>query len=280
MSTQVKRIIKNYQLMEQSLCNELSVENQSQHGSFTGAYREEVWANLFRNILPKKFAVQQNAFIIDSEGKTSPEVDIVIYDEQYVPYIFQYGETTKLIPIEAVFAVVQCKSTNVNGKYEENLKDESKAGKYYLSYWVEKVDELNSYSNDAYAYTHTFSENNERKTKPIKILCTTMKRRSDNSDAKFDIEITAQKGKKLKVTSKWSKTAIEEIVKEFNGVGFKKEMEEKVKEVHPLLSIAEINEPLIKLSFLLNQMIMLINNPMFFSHDAYAKMFKKHLKIE
>lgn len=60
-------------------------------------------------VIPKKYCIEQGVFIIDSYGKISNEVDLAVFDEMYTPYIFNYEEI-KFIPIEAVAAVIQCKS--------------------------------------------------------------------------------------------------------------------------------------------------------------------------
>ncbi len=262
----IKRIVKNYELLEQSIINELSMENHSQHGTSTGSHREEVWANLLRKILPRKFAILKNGFVIDSSGNASPEIDIVIYDEQYVPYIFQYGETTKLVPIEAVFAVVQCKSTNVD--------------KSILEKWVDAIDTLESNGDNAYAYTYSYSGNKGRKTRPIKILCSLRKKENKNAKSKFDIELFLDKDKEqLKVTSKWEGETYEKVVNSFNGEGSIRSHDDGNSEVYEkkiFEEIAKNKNAIITFSFLLNQMMMMINNPMFFSHEQYIKLFNDH----
>lgn len=258
----IDKIIENYDSLKQSIISDLSMKNESGHGLSTGNYREEVWSNLFRRVLPKKFSIVRNSFIIGSCGNTSPEIDIIIYDENYVPYIFQYGDTVKLIPIEAVIAVVQCKSENTNRKVK---------GKYILDEWVKKVQKIESKHENAYAYTLSgLVGNRERKTRPIMILCAMKEIVSENpAKVKFDVEIIV-KNEKMEVKSKWEKSTFVEIAKEFNGVINQEEKEEILFD-----EISEIENPILKLSLLLNQMFMLINNPMIFGHKNYAKMFIK-----
>lgn len=88
------------------------------HGGTVGSMREDVWKGLFEMILPKKFVIEQSVFIIDSQEGISHEVDLAIVDETYTPYIFHYGRL-KFIPIEAVAAVVECKSQSLS---EDGLK--------------------------------------------------------------------------------------------------------------------------------------------------------------
>ena len=107
----LKSILKNYQQAEESIVKQLYMEH-TLHGGTAGSMREDVWKGLFEMILPKKFVIEQSVFIIDSKEGISHEVDLAIVDETYTPYIFHYGRL-KFIPIEAVAAVVECKSQSV-----------------------------------------------------------------------------------------------------------------------------------------------------------------------
>ena len=132
MSNIIKDIKENYLKMERELVTQLNYD-VTNHQLTAGSYREEIWVNFFRRIVPKKFNIARSVFIIDSNQSVSKEVDIAIYDEQYTPYIFNYG-LIKFIPVEAVAAVVQCKSRNLN---PEDLKE-----------WADSIDVLKS-SNDS-----------------------------------------------------------------------------------------------------------------------------------
>lgn len=113
MENAISKIRSNYVSLEKSIVDQLSLE-VTKHQLTTGTYRETVWKSLFDMIIPRKFCIEQGVFIIDSKGKISDEVDLVIFDEMYTPYIFNYGKI-KFIPIEAVAVVVQCKSKNLRG---------------------------------------------------------------------------------------------------------------------------------------------------------------------
>lgn len=64
--------------------------------------------------LPKRYAVD-SAIVIDSNGRTSDQLDVVIYDPQYTPTLLdQYDH--KYVPAEAVYAVMEVKPT-VNKGY-------------------------------------------------------------------------------------------------------------------------------------------------------------------
>ncbi|WP_315815074.1 DUF6602 domain-containing protein [Paraflavitalea speifideaquila] len=114
----VSKIIQNYKQLEESIVKQLFIEITN-HYPTTGAYREEVWKSLFRQIIPKKFSIEQGVFIIDSKGQVSQEVDLVVFDEQYTPFIFNYGNIM-FIPIEAVAIVIQCKSNTLKNQELKN----------------------------------------------------------------------------------------------------------------------------------------------------------------
>ena len=102
------------------------------------------------------------------------------------------------------------------------------------------------------------------------ILCAMKEIVSENpAKVKFDVEIIV-KNEKMEVKSKWEKSTFVEIAKEFNGV-----INQEEKEEISFDEISEIENPILKLSLLLNQMFMLINNPMIFGHKNYAKIFIK-----
>lgn len=117
-----ENIIYNYTNLEKSIVEQLKMYHLK-HGGVTGVLREDIWLELFQLIVPKKFVIEHSVFIIDSNDNLSREVDIAIVDQAYTPYIFQYGRL-KYIPIEAVAAVVECKSQTAN---QENLEPWIKA---------------------------------------------------------------------------------------------------------------------------------------------------------
>jgi hypothetical protein len=92
----ISKIKQNYIRIEKSIVEQLFLEFPN-HQPTVGSYREDVWYSLFRQIVPYKFAIEKSVFIIDSKGEISKEVDLAIYDEQYTPYIFNYGNV-RFIP--------------------------------------------------------------------------------------------------------------------------------------------------------------------------------------
>ncbi len=82
------------------------------HPVAKGDAAESVWTELLTEYLPKRYQVTR-AFVVDSQGAFSQQVDIVIFDRQYSPFIFRFqGET--VIPAESVYATFEAKQS-VNG---------------------------------------------------------------------------------------------------------------------------------------------------------------------
>lgn len=77
------------------------------HEPTKGEGAENVWIKFFETYLPKRYSVAK-ATVIDSNGKTSDAIDIVIYDSQYTPFIFN-DDGVKYIPAESVYAVFEAK---------------------------------------------------------------------------------------------------------------------------------------------------------------------------
>lgn len=299
----LRNIIDNYKNLEADIVKQLMFE-WNPHGGTIGSNREHVWKELFERIVPKKFQVASNVFIIDSEGNRSSEVDLAIFDEQYTPYIFKHG-VLKFIPIEAVAAVIECKSKN---KSEEVFQK-----------WVENIDSLRTSQDSIVRIAGKIafgSEvidkvdggylNTQTASRPIKILCYISSTQSTGNQSKkgFDIVLEANKDQEeiniifdeqfnslcdWYLTLNHTKDARAKI-KEFLN-------EQQCKEIYkdkPIAGIAKLKENsltnfevegengdkqnnLLSFIFQFNQLLMLINNPIFFPHLAYVKMFNEYL---
>ncbi len=77
------------------------------HPTSKGDSFENSWIDWLNEYLPKRYRVDK-AFIIDSKGKLSQQIDIVIYDKQYSPFVFNQNGTL-YIPAESVYAVFEVK---------------------------------------------------------------------------------------------------------------------------------------------------------------------------
>ena len=92
-------------------CNRNFIVHQGSKGDAT----EDKWIDFFRKYLPKRYGVDK-AMIIDSEGNVSQQIDIVLYDVFYTPFIFNH-DGFKYIPAEGVYAVFEVKQ-DIKGNIE------------------------------------------------------------------------------------------------------------------------------------------------------------------
>jgi hypothetical protein len=79
------------------------------HPGTKGDASERVWLELLQTYLPKRYQVEKG-HIVDSRGAFSQQIDVVIFDRQYSPFILHF-EGQLVIPAESVYAVFEAKQT-------------------------------------------------------------------------------------------------------------------------------------------------------------------------
>ena len=84
------------------------------HPSAKGDASELNWIEWLRLYLPKRYSVDK-AFVIDSKNHFSQQLDLVIYDRQYSPFVFNQNNAI-YIPAESVYAVFEVKQ-EINKEY-------------------------------------------------------------------------------------------------------------------------------------------------------------------
>lgn len=77
------------------------------HPVTKGDSSEEGWLTLLKAHLPYRYQADK-AIVIDSDGNTSQQQDIVIYDRQYSPALFNLQRQI-YVPAESVYAVLEVK---------------------------------------------------------------------------------------------------------------------------------------------------------------------------
>lgn len=77
------------------------------HAPTKGRSAELRWVDMLRQFLPKRYAVD-SAFVVDVDGRVSEQMDVVVYDCQYSPLLFQ-DEAGLYIPAESVYATFDVK---------------------------------------------------------------------------------------------------------------------------------------------------------------------------
>jgi hypothetical protein len=68
-----------------------------------------VWLELLQTYLPQRYQAT-SAHVVDSEGRFSEQIDVVVFDRQYSPFIFNF-QGQKVIPAESVYGVFEAKQT-------------------------------------------------------------------------------------------------------------------------------------------------------------------------
>jgi hypothetical protein len=79
------------------------------HSVTKGDASESVWLDLLSKYLPQRYQVA-TAHIVDSLGAFSDQIDVVVFDRQYSPFIFTF-EGKIIVPAESVYAVFEAKQT-------------------------------------------------------------------------------------------------------------------------------------------------------------------------
>ena len=102
----------------QTLLSELHDDIQEQlararkafgHPGTKGDASEAVWLELLQIYLPARYQAA-SAHVVDSAGTFSDQIDVIVFDRQYSPFIFKFKGQT-VIPAESVYAVFEAKQS-------------------------------------------------------------------------------------------------------------------------------------------------------------------------
>ena len=148
-----------------------------EHNLEDGKYREYLVTKVLQKIIPSKYSIT-NGFIIDSDNNISQEMDVIIYDKNYVPPFFD--ETYTVVPIEAVIAVIQVKTTLKSDTLNDSIKN------------LNSIDKLNSKTGGKIISANGTLITEKRYIKPYKIIIayqTTYTDSHDFSNIMKDIDV-------------------------------------------------------------------------------------------
>jgi hypothetical protein len=84
------------------------------HNGVMGEVNERHFIEVLRKYLPRRYGIDQG-IVINSQGKTSDQIDIIIYDPQYTPPLLDQ-QNHRYILAEAVYAVLEVKPS-INKEY-------------------------------------------------------------------------------------------------------------------------------------------------------------------
>ncbi len=77
------------------------------HPTSKGDALENVWIEWLRKYLPSRYSIDK-AIVVDCQGNLSDQIDVVIFDQQYTPFVFTQNGI-HYIPAEGVYAVFEVK---------------------------------------------------------------------------------------------------------------------------------------------------------------------------
>lgn len=84
-----------------------TIRKNVDHAPTKGVGSENIWIEFLKDYLPHRYSINQ-AIIVDYLGNTSDAIDVVIYDCQYTPFVYNKGGI-RYIPAESVYAVFETK---------------------------------------------------------------------------------------------------------------------------------------------------------------------------
>ena len=79
------------------------------HAGTKGDASQAVWLEMLSTYLPKRYEAI-SAHVVDSKGSFSDQMDVVIFDRQYSPFIFNFQQQ-KIVPAESIYAVFEAKQS-------------------------------------------------------------------------------------------------------------------------------------------------------------------------
>ena len=102
-------LVKIFDLLSKKMILEWETTQESiKHSGEKGRALEENFRTFLRKYLPKKLDIA-TGFIIDSSGKQSKQLDVIIHDAFQTPLLYD-NNNVQVIPIECVYAVIEVKS--------------------------------------------------------------------------------------------------------------------------------------------------------------------------
>jgi hypothetical protein len=138
-----KRFLREAFAAEQKLLSvQLELSNTSiTHNGIMGEVNEQYLIKVLRKYLPTRYQVDQG-IVIDSNGSTSDQIDIIIFDHQYTPTLLDQ-HAHRYIPAEAVYCIFEAKQT---------------LNKQYLEYAAEKAHSVRTLKRTSVPIPHAGQE--------------------------------------------------------------------------------------------------------------------------
>lgn len=106
------------------LVAQLEDRRQIPHSTTKGDEGEQLWLKVLQDHLPRRYAIRKG-IVIDSRGRRSDALDLIIYDPQYTPVFLAHDEHAYVFA-EAVYAVFEVKY-ELTSKSIEYAADKAKS---------------------------------------------------------------------------------------------------------------------------------------------------------
>ncbi len=107
------------------------------HSGTMGDVNEKHFIEIIKRYLPDRYAVD-TGIVIDSDGQTSDQIDVVVFDNQYTPTLLDQ-QNHRFIPAESVYAVFEVKP---------------RVDKTYLSYAGKKAESVRKLKRTSVPIAH------------------------------------------------------------------------------------------------------------------------------
>jgi hypothetical protein len=104
-----RRFLREAFIAEQEVLRlQLELSSKSiTHNGVMGEVNELHFIEVLRKYLPNRYAVAQG-IVVDCNGSTSDQIDIIIFDPQYTPTLLDQ-QSHRFVPAEAVYGVLEAK---------------------------------------------------------------------------------------------------------------------------------------------------------------------------
>ncbi len=104
----MNRIEDHFLALQRRLETELQLDRQAvDHPGAKGEASELSWTRMLRKHLPARYQVGKG-FVFDSDGTSSRQVDLIIYDNHYTPLLLNEKQQ-RIVPAESVYAAFEVK---------------------------------------------------------------------------------------------------------------------------------------------------------------------------
>ncbi|MGB5732933.1 MAG: DUF6602 domain-containing protein [Thiohalocapsa sp.] len=91
------------------------------HPGLKGSSNEEIVKSFLRQYLPKNLEIS-TGLAVDSKGRVSRQLDIIVHDAAKTPIFFQSSET-RVIPAECIYAVIEVKASLDKVELEKSFQN-------------------------------------------------------------------------------------------------------------------------------------------------------------